>query len=58
MSTKPFYESKKWLLSALGIVAVIVLALTGNGDSSAYGTIGLIVSVACGVQGYSEIRSK
>ena len=56
-SEKPFYASKKALLAALGVVAILVMALAGRGDPAAYGAIGLIVSVACGGQAVIDAKA-
>jgi hypothetical protein len=54
---KPPLRSKKWTLAVLGLAAIVLLAVLGRGDPSAYGAIGLIVSVACGGQAAVDYRA-
>lgn len=48
-SDKPAWKSKKWTMGLAGILAVLAITMFGA-DATAYGAIGLIVSVACGGQ--------
>ena len=53
---KPLLRSKKAVLAILGLIAVTLIAMTGNGDPTVYGAITVIIGGAIGVQGAADYK--